>query len=267
MGDQVQVMLVEDHTLVREGIKSLLAGAEMLTVAVEAGSGREALAAVAQSPPDVILMDLSLPDVDGIEVTRQIHEQWPAVRVVVLTMYTDSQYVHDAFQAGAVGYLTKSVSRQELVDAVTLVMQGQTVLPRSAAHLICHAERAGFGGVPVLASGLSARALEAGLTERECEVLAMLAQGLGTEEVGRRLFISPKTVKTHLQRIYAKLNVSDRLQAVVQAGRLGLLPGSAGFGSGPVTAPAPDTAGGSTGTPAAVGRPRPDARSGVLQWR
>lgn len=216
----IKVMLVDPHTLMREGIRSLLCREGTIAVVQESASGAETLAQMGRSAPDVVLMDVDLPDRDGIAVAREIQVRWPGTRVIMLTTHEDPDRIHAAFTAGAVGYLTKSVSGQELTSTITQVMKGRTVLPRSALPLVCERHRQGQRPAPWAPPGQPAGGL---LSKRECEVLGLVAGGCDTDEIAERLYISPKTVKTHLQNIFAKLDVSNRLQAVVKGNSLGLL--------------------------------------------
>ncbi len=206
----VRAILVDDHTVLREGLRRSLEAAGVSVVA-DVGTGREALQAASASRPDVVLVDVSLPDQSGVEVTRQILSMLPGTAVVVLTMFSDEATVRAAYAAGAVGYLVKDCTTAEIVSTLRSAAEGTQGTRRDMAasylkttsHLAPHAP----GQEP--------------LTQREVEVLRMLANGASTAEVAQTLFISSKTVKNHLAHIYSKLGVESRTQAVAKAVRLG----------------------------------------------
>jgi DNA-binding NarL/FixJ family response regulator len=205
----VRVLVVDDHPVVRSGLVGMLAVEDDLDVVGEAGDGEEALTRTAALRPDVVLMDLRMPRLDGVGATARIVAQFPAVRVLVLTTYDTDADILRAVEAGATGYLLKDTPRVQLVDAVRAAARGETVLaPSVAARLV---------------SRLRTPAVEP-LTPREVQVLAAVARGLSNAEVGRSLFIAEATVKTHLLRAFAKLGVDDRTRAVTVAMELGLLP-------------------------------------------
>lgn len=205
----IRVVVVDDHPVVRGGLVGWLDAQDDLSVVGEAGDGHEALATVAATAPDVVLMDLRMPRMDGVTATEKLAAAHPAVRVLVLTTYdTDSDIVR-AVEAGATGYLLKDVPLPQLADAVRAAARGETVLaPPVAARLV---------------SRMRAPAPEAP-TARELEVLRGVARGLTNAEIGRELFIGEATVKTHLLRVFAKFGVDDRTRAVMVAVERGLLP-------------------------------------------
>lgn len=210
----LRLLLVDDHPVVRTGLAGMLGAEDDLEVVGEAGDGEEALVMARRLRPDVILMDLRMPRLDGAEATARILAELPAVRILVLTTYdTDSDIVR-AVEAGATGYLLKDTPRVDLAAAVRAAHRGETILaPPVAARLV---NRLRAPSVPPL-------------TPREREVLAAVATGLSNAEVGRALHIGEATVKTHLLRVFAKLGVDDRTAAVTTAYALGILapPGSA----------------------------------------
>jgi DNA-binding NarL/FixJ family response regulator len=209
-----RVLVVDDHPVVRGGLVGWLAAQPDLEVVGEAGDGLEALAAVAEHAPDVVLMDLRMPRMDGVTATGRITAAHPGVRVLVLTTYDTDADIVRAVEAGAAGYLLKDVPLPQLADAVRAAARGETVLaPPVAARLV---------------SRMRAPAVEAP-TARELQVLGGVARGLTNAEIGRELFIGEATVKTHLVRVFAKLGVDDRTRAVMVAVERGLLsgPGSA----------------------------------------
>jgi DNA-binding NarL/FixJ family response regulator len=205
----IRVLVVDDHPVVRSGLVGMLDVEDDLEVVGEAGDGDEALARVALLQPDVVLMDLRMPRLDGVGATSRIVAEHPRVRVLVLTTYNTDADIVRAVEAGATGYLLKDTPRALLVDAVRAASRGETVLaPAAAARLV---------------SRLRAPAPEA-LTPREVQVLRSVARGLTNAEIGRALFIGEATVKTHLLRAFAKLGVDDRTRAVTVAMERGILP-------------------------------------------
>lgn len=205
----IRVLVVDDHPVVRSGLVGMLDLEDDLEVVGEAADGHEALLRVAALAPDVVLMDLRMPRLDGAGATARIVADYPSTRVLVLTTYDTDTDIVRAVEAGATGYLLKDTPRTQLVDAVRAAARGETVLaPPVAARLV---------------SRLRAPAVEA-LTPREVEVLAAVARGLSNAEIGRALFIGEATVKTHLLRAFAKLGVDDRTRAVTVAMERGILP-------------------------------------------
>jgi DNA-binding NarL/FixJ family response regulator len=202
-------MLVDDHPVVREGLRGMLEAEPDLTVVAEAGSGEEAVARAQAAGADVILMDLRMRDLDGVGATEQIVAQSPGTRVVVLTTYETDADILRAVEAGASGYLLKDASRADLANAVRAAARGETVLAPSVAGRLVNQVR---------------RPASQSLSAREVEVLSFVAKGLTNADIGRSLHISEATVKTHLLRAFGKLGVSDRTAAVTTAMALGLLP-------------------------------------------
>jgi len=205
----IRVLVVDDHPVVRGGVVGWLAAQPDIDVVGEAGDGLEALAMVAALTPDVVLMDLGVPRMDGATATGRLATDHPAVRVLVLTTYDTDADIVRAVEAGATGYLLKDTPLPQLADAVRAAARGETVLaPPVAARLV---------------SRMRAPAVDAP-TARELEVLAGVARGLTNADIGRELFIGEATVKTHLLRVFAKLGVDDRTRAVLVAVERGLLP-------------------------------------------
>lgn len=204
----IRVLIVDDHPVVREGLRGMLDADPGVEVVGEAGSGDEAVVRARELVPDVILMDLRMPGGDGVGATARILEDVPASRIVVLTTYENDQDIVRAVEAGAAGYLLKDTSRADLLSAVSAAARGETVLSPSVATRLVTRMRA-----PATAS----------LSHREAQVLSLVAKGLTNAEVGKRLFISETTVKTHLLRIFGKLGVSDRTAAAITAMERGLL--------------------------------------------
>ncbi|MBD2892840.1 Transcriptional regulatory protein LiaR [Actinomadura sp. RB99] len=204
----VRVILVDDHTVMRAGVAALLAGEPGIEIVGEAGDGRAAVGLAERLRPDVALVDLRMPVLDGVSATTEILARRTGTRVLILTTYDTDEEIERAVEAGAVGYLLKDATREQLADAVRAAARGETVLaPRVAQRLVARMRQP----VPVA------------LTAREAEVLNAVADGLSNAEIGRRLVIAEATVKTHLLRVFAKLDVGDRTRAVVVAMERGLL--------------------------------------------
>jgi DNA-binding NarL/FixJ family response regulator len=202
------VLLADDHPVVREGLRGMIDAEPDLTVVGEAGSGAEAIALAQSLCPDVILMDLRMPDVDGVTATERIVAALPRTRIVVVTTYESDTDILRAVEAGAAGYLLKDATRAELADAVRDAARGKTVLAPTVADRLVR-----FVRQPTSVS----------LSAREVEVLGQVAKGQTNADIGRQLHISEATVKTHLLRAFQKLGVSDRTAAVTTAMSLGLL--------------------------------------------
>jgi two-component system, NarL family, response regulator NreC len=215
-GDQIRVILADDHAVVRAGLRAVLGAAKDIEVIGEAKSGREAVAMAERFHPDIVVMDLDMPDTDGVAATKEIVAKGLAARVLVLTMHAEEDYLVPLIEAGAAGYLVKSAADRDLVDAVRAVAHGDVYVRPSAAR--------------VLAKNLTKKDPAAAererfdkLTQREREVLRFVAQGYSAPEIGERLFISPKTVDTYKQRIQEKLGLNHRSDYVQMALRLGIL--------------------------------------------
>lgn len=201
--DPIRVVLAEDHVMVRAGIERLLAGAPDIEIVGLAANGREAVDTAREQRPDVVVMDLSMPELDGVAATRELRASVPEVRVLVLTSFMDTHRIVDAVDAGAVGYLLKDAEPDELLRAVRAVARGEMPLdPRVTRALVERRE-----SVPTADE----------LTEREQEVLGLVAEGLTNKLIARRLGISEKTVKAHLTRVFGRIGVSDRTQAALWA--------------------------------------------------
>ena len=210
----IRLMLVDDHRMLREGLRRSLEE-EGFYVVGEAADGEAAVRLVPAAKPDVILMDVSMPDMDGVEATKRILQNSPEQRVVMLTMHADKDLIDQAIKAGAVGYLTKDCSIDEVIDAVRMAANGETALsPALAKTMLTEVRKI---------DEKAAREEDRLVTKREEEVLQLIADGCSTPEVAERLYISQKTVKNHLASIYEKLNARDRTQAVLLAVRMGIV--------------------------------------------
>ena len=218
-GDRVRVLLVDDQTLVRTGFRLILAPETTIEVVGEAADGAEAVEQVRLLRPDVVLMDVRMPNVDGLEATRRIVALAPATRVVILTTYDLDEYVFDALRAGATGFLLKDAPPDQLVAAIRVAAGGDALLAPSVTRRLIEE----FARRP---ERVEAKHNLADLTARELEVLRLIARGFSNAEIAETLFVGEATVKTHVARMLAKLGCRDRVQAVVVAYESGLvLPG------------------------------------------
>jgi DNA-binding NarL/FixJ family response regulator len=203
----IRVLVVDDHAVVRAGLERLLSTADGIDVVGAASDGAEAVALAGTLAPDVVLMDLSMPVLDGIEATRRITAAESGVRVVALTSFSDRSHVLEALDAGAIGYLLKDAEPDEVVRAVQAAARGESPLAPKAAHEVLQARDAR----PTVE-----------LSARESEVLALVAEGLPNKQIARRLVISEKTVKAHLTNVFQRIGVTDRTQAALWARRHGV---------------------------------------------
>jgi DNA-binding NarL/FixJ family response regulator len=216
----LKVLVADDQRVVREGLATIVSSLPGMEVIALAVNGEEAVALVAEHQPDVVLMDLRMPVMDGAEATSVIRTRHTGTQVVVLTTYADDESIITALSAGAVGYLTKDATREDIGRALEAAAAGQSVLDPAAQAALVDAARAGAsaGGQ----TGPPPRDLPDGLTEREAEVLALLARGLSNTEIAQQLYVAEATVKTHINRIFAKTHSRDRTQAAAYAHRHGL---------------------------------------------
>jgi DNA-binding NarL/FixJ family response regulator len=203
----IKVLVVDDHGLVRSGLEQLIATTDDLELVGSAADGAEAVRLAADSSPDVILMDLSMPELDGIEATRQIVAADDSVQVVVLTSFSDQERILAALDAGAAGYVLKHASPDELLEAIRAAHGGGAPLDPKAARVLLDRQR----------QGGAARAARSSLSEREEEVLRLVATGLANKHIARRLGIAERTVKAHLTNIFQRIEVTDRTQAALWA--------------------------------------------------
>jgi NarL family two-component system response regulator LiaR len=214
MIDPITVLLVDDHELVRRGVRAFLETQPGITVVAEAGGGEEAVRLAAEYAPDVALMDLIMPGMDGVEATRRLTAQSPRTNVVMLTSYHDDEHVFPAIRAGALSYVLKEVGPEQLADAVRKAAAGEAVLhPRVAAWVVRELHGARRDEPNVFRE----------LSDRELEVLKLIAEGMNNAEIAGRLYVSEKTVKSHVSNILGKLHLVDRTQAAVYAWRQGVV--------------------------------------------
>ena len=215
----ISVLVVDDHSLVRAGFRSILSGEDDIDVVGEAKDGAEAVAAAVSEIPDVVLMDIRMPGMDGLQATRLItaHPRLQGTRVIVLTTFDLDEYVFGALKAGASAFLLKGVEPPELINAVRTVAGGEALLEPSATRRLIEAYVSGQQALP---AGFP---LPSSLTAREIEILRLIAAGLTNTEIAERLFISPLTCKSHVSRILTKLDARDRTQLVVLAYESGLI--------------------------------------------
>jgi len=214
VSEPITLIVVDDHAVVREGVRAFLDTQEDVAVVGTAASGAEALQLTAELAPDVALLDLVMPEMDGVETTRRLKQISPRTRVIVLTSYDQDEHIFPAIRAGALSYLLKEVSPQDLVDAVRKAARGEAVLhPRVAARVVQELHGAQRDQPNAFIE----------LSERELEVLRLIANGLSNTAIADRLVISEKTVKSHVGNILNKLHVADRTQAAVYAWREGVV--------------------------------------------
>ena len=214
--DYIRVLLVDDHAIVRSGLKAVLGAAPDIGVVGEANDGKEALAQVDRLNPDVVVMDLTMGEMDGITATKALSEREKAPRVLVLTMHAEEEYLLPVLEAGAAGYLVKSAADRELIDAVRTIARGELYVSPSAGRVLAR-------GIRKKDEHAELRARYEKLTDREQAVLRLVAAGYTAPEIGEQLFISPKTVDTYKQRVNDKLGLQHRNDYVTVALKLGLL--------------------------------------------
>jgi len=214
MSECIKVLIVDDHTLFRQGLRKLLEAYEEVQVVGEAGNGKEALSKVDEVFPDLVLMDIKMPRMDGIESIELIKKSHPQLNIIALSMYEDAEYVLKAVNAGASGYVEKNISADRLVDTVKQVQDGSKPL----VHLVVGSET-----LQVVVPVIPDTGKDKGLSEQERRVLWLMSDGKSNKQIAKELFISEQTVKGHIHNIFRKLGVSDRTQAVAVALREGLV--------------------------------------------
>jgi len=215
----VRVLLVDDQALFREGLETLLSVHQDIQVVGQAGNGQDAVEVATKVQPDVVLMDVRMPVLDGVRATYLLQQCVPQSRVIVLTTFDDDEYVFDALRAGAVGYLLKDVASARLVEAIRATARGESILgPSVAAKVIAE-----FSRVSRMVPSAQMEGLVEPLSERELEILALIARGATNKEIAGQLFIAEGTVKNHVTHILGKLGVRDRTEAALKAREMGLL--------------------------------------------
>lgn len=218
MAAKLRILIIDDHPLFREGIKTILARDGRFEVVDEAGSGREGLEKACQHKPDVVLLDVSLPDETGMEVARKLRTQIPRTKIMILSMHSKIDYIVEAFQAGATGYVVKESAAERLAQGLEAVAAGEYFLDSSISHeVVARLMKSPVKEAKVSDSGYSQ------LTAREQEIMRMLAEGSSKSEIAERLFISIKTVENHRTNIMRKLNIHSAMELVRYAARLGLI--------------------------------------------
>ena len=206
--DKIRILLAEDHIIVREGTRELVQHEDDMIVVGEAGDGEEAVQLTVQTEPDVIIMDITMPKLNGIEATKRIKSIFPSAAVLILTAYDNDQYVSALLETGAAGYLLKNVKGRELIDAVRAVHAGESVLHPKIARKVLNR----FAVSSVKQEPESATSI---LSERELEVLKLAAKGLSNREIAKKLFLSVRTVQAHLGNVFNKLDIGSRTEAIL----------------------------------------------------
>jgi len=218
MGDKKKILLVDDHPLFRAGLKSLLVDNHSFQIIGEAGDGQEAIRLTKTLKPDLVLMDISLPDQSGIEITRELKNLFPEILIMIVSMHAKIDFITEAFRAGALGYVIKESAAERLVQGLETVARGEYFLDSSLSHKVVEK----ILGFPTREAKITDEKY-AGLTPREEQVLRLLAEGHSAREVGEKLFISPKTVENHRASIMDKLDLHSTLELIRYAVRLGLI--------------------------------------------
>ena len=216
---KIRVLIVDDQMLMRQGLQTLLDLENDIQVVGQASDGTEAVSVVAHTKPDVVLMDVRMPRLNGVEATRQIRAQTPQTQVIILTTFDDDEYVFEGLRAGAMGYLLKDVSAEDLTDAIRRVARGEALIQPSIARKVVSE----FARLGAETKKPDADELLDPLSERELEILKLIAQGMSNREIAATLFITEGTAKNHISNILSKLGVRDRTQAVLRAQELGLV--------------------------------------------
>jgi len=214
MNNPITVLLVDDHKLVRQGVRAFLEAHDEFLVVAEAESGAEAVQLAEEHIPDVVLMDLIMPEMDGVEVTRQVKNTSPRTQIVVLTSYHEDEHIFPALEAGATSYILKDIDMEELAEAIRRSARGEVTLhPRVAARILQELHGTKRDEINPFTE----------LTKREMEVLKLIAKGLSNAEIAEHLVISDHTVKGHVSNIFSKLHIADRTQAAVYAWQKGVV--------------------------------------------
>lgn len=222
-GEQMtkKIVLIDDHVLFREGLRRILDFEKNFEVVAEGSDGKEAVALVEKHKPDIVLMDINMPNVNGVEATKKLFNAYPDVRVLILSIHDDENYVTHALKSGAQGYLLKDMDSESLIEAIKIVSDGGSYLhPKVTHNLVKEFQRLSHGDKEDVERIEYRKPLHL-LTRRECEVLQLLTDGKSNRGISETLYISEKTVKNHVSNILQKMNVNDRTQAVVLAIRKG----------------------------------------------
>lgn len=212
MADMIHIVLVDDHSMVRAGIREFLSKADHIEVVAEAGTGASAKELIQEHKPEMVLVDIELPDINGIDITLWIRENFAAMKIIILSSHDDDEYVMSALQAGANGYSLKNTSPTKLIEAVDAVYANQSALDPTIATKVMS-----------FATGGKCDNTQNDLSSRELQVLSLVAQGKTNKEIGENLFISGRTVQGHLSKIFVKLEVETRTEAVVKSAANGLI--------------------------------------------
>lgn len=218
MANPIRLMIVDDQKLMRQGLRTLLELEGGFEIVAEADDGGAALSAYAEHQPDVVLMDIRMPGMDGVEATRRLHEKWSNARVIILTTFNDDAYVFEALRVGALGYLLKDLSGHELANAVHTVASGGALIDPSVARKVV----AEFARLTPPARPMN-DGLPEPLTEREFDVLRLLAEGMSNREIGKKLSLTEGTVKNYVTNVLQKIGARDRTQAALRGRELGLI--------------------------------------------
>ena len=220
----MQLVIVDDHELTRQSLRNMLSDEPNIEVVGEAANGREALLLCSRLKPDLVLMDVRMPEMDGLLATREIKQKHPQISVMMLTMHENPDYLLEAIKAGAAGYVLKDASQEEIIEAVHQVHEGESPLDMKLAARLLKRLAADIGsGKDTLGAEVRKARLASTVTPRQLEVLELMLRGKANRQIARELSISPGTVKAHVEHIIAKLEVSDRTQAVVRALQLQLV--------------------------------------------
>lgn len=218
MTEKITILIVDDQRLMRDGLRTLLELEDDLAVVGEAGNGEEAIARCAELQPTIVLMDVRMPGIDGVEATRRLHAQWPNVKVIILTTFDEDEYIFEGLRAGALGYLLKAVSGDELADAIRRVAAGQALIDPAVTRKVVDA----FARLAPPARSINAGLAET-LSERELDILKLVANGLSNRAIAERLYLAEGTVKNYVTSLLGKIGVRDRTQAALRGRELGLL--------------------------------------------
>jgi DNA-binding NarL/FixJ family response regulator len=218
MADKIAIMIVDDHPLFREGLKSIIGRDQRYEIVDEAGSGQSALEKAAKIEPDLIMVDLSLPDISGIQLTRQILAKLPQIKIIIVTMHSKVDYMAEAFQAGATGFVVKESAAEGLLKGIETVLKGDYFLDSAVSTQVVETLKKLPGKETTIND-----AVYGTLTAREQEILRLLAEGLSAKEIARKLFISPKTVENHRANLMNKLDLHSTFELVRYAAKLGLI--------------------------------------------